>query len=345
MEAIASFPQTRHTWVAGILLYIGLVRWMRYRRSQEHEQLVANADSEAELLEANRRIVSDGIANLEFPLVHRISLELAIFRTYAIPSISKLLMNTKKFISKPGLRYDDTDLLIREIIDNPFPLDRSQTALKRLNAIHSHFPISNEDMLYVLSVFVFEPARCIGQFEWRALTETEKEALFRVWLHIGTGMGIRDIPSSRAKLEAFAVDYETKNMVYAPSNVSIANATIQLFLALAPAFLHDLVKKAVYCLMDERLRKACGYPDPIPWLQTAVLFVLWLRKMVIRYLSLPRPAFLNASRLQHDRPVQASARVCPRYHVYEKSYQSYVIADLGNAPHGKLAETTPVYKK
>ena len=68
--------------------------------------------------ELYRQTVSQ-MATLEFPLVYRLSLEFALFRTYAIPSISKRLAQTRVFATACGRRYDDTDLLLREVLENP----------------------------------------------------------------------------------------------------------------------------------------------------------------------------------------------------------------------------------
>jgi hypothetical protein len=46
-----------------------------------------------------------------------------------------------------------------------------------MNYIHSQYQkagkISNEDMLYTLSVFITEPIRWINDYEWRPMTDME----------------------------------------------------------------------------------------------------------------------------------------------------------------------------
>ena len=103
-------------------------------------------------------------------------------------------------------------------------------------------------------------------------------------------------PSSLAALEAWNRRYEERHMVYAASNVTIAEATMALFLSLVPACLHGLGRRVAYCLMDARLRQAVGYPDPAPLLRSALMTTLWLRQTVIRHLCLPRPQWRSARR-------------------------------------------------
>ncbi|MEX0704778.1 MAG: hypothetical protein WD069_21955 [Planctomycetales bacterium] len=45
------------------------------------------------------------------------SLEFALFRTYCVPSISGLLDRTGEFRARPQKRYDDTDLIVSELME------------------------------------------------------------------------------------------------------------------------------------------------------------------------------------------------------------------------------------
>ena len=72
-----------------------------------------------------------------------------------------------------GRRYVDTGVLIRDFTCSPFDSTRHATALARMNWLHSRYDISNDDMLYTLSVFVTCPQRWLERFEWRGLTELE----------------------------------------------------------------------------------------------------------------------------------------------------------------------------
>ena len=333
--------------------YLSLVQIIRYRRQQKSQSLFLQAccqDNSAdatilESAEASRTIVST-IGLWEFPLIYRKSLEFALFRTYAIPSISRLLANTKVFATACGKRYDDTDLLLCELTENPFASERSTVALQRINAIHGMYKdkISNDDMLYVLSVFIFEPVRWIQRGEWRRLTTEECEALFLAWKHIGTGMGIRNIPATFHDYEAWNIAYEQKHMKYAASNAIIGNATMDLLLSLAPSFCHPLARNVVYCLMDSRLRAAMGFPDPPTPLQRVVDCVLQLRAGCLRYLCLPR--LFSARRTPFAASSSSSLMLCPRFHIYERTYakDGYQTDALGTAPKGKLLQNCPRFK-
>ena len=70
-------------------------------------------------------------------------------------------------------RYADTGVLISDFTTYPFDSERRARALARMNFLHSHYAISNDDMLYTLSVFVVTPQRWIEKYEWRPLTDLE----------------------------------------------------------------------------------------------------------------------------------------------------------------------------
>lgn len=63
----------------------------------------------------------------ELPVLQRLALEFALLRTYGIPSISRLLQKTGEFERDAGKRYDDTDLLLVEIVSHPPGHERRET--------------------------------------------------------------------------------------------------------------------------------------------------------------------------------------------------------------------------
>jgi hypothetical protein len=155
-------------------------------------------------------------------------------------------------------------------------------------------------------------------------------------------MGIRDIPATLEEYENWNEAYEAKHMMYSPSNRVIADATVNLFLSLAPKFLHGFGHEVAYCLMDERLRRAMGFPIVVNQpLRTCLFALLKFRAWWIRYACLPR---LWSCRRTPWAPT-AQGKLCPRFHVYERTYpHGYETSKLGTAPAGKLMTTCPRWK-
>lgn len=221
----------------------------------------------------------------EFPWDIERALEFALFRTYAVPSISGLLDKTGEFARRPRKRYDDTELLLAEILENGFDSQRGRAALSRVNQMHGRFFIASGDFLYVLSTFVFEPIRWIDRFGWRALTQTEKLGIFHYYRELGRRMHIGEIPDQMSELECYNRDYEAQHFKYAETNRHIGSVTRDLLLRFyLPRFLMPLGRPVVHALMDEPLLQAMGFSRPPALLRRAVIAVLRLRKWMLKRL-------------------------------------------------------------
>src|SRR3954469_13294555 len=72
----------------------------------------------------------------EFPWDVVRALEVALMRTFCSPSVSGLLHRTGEFRRHGQKRYDDTALLIAEIMHHGYDSDRGQQAIAHMNKIH-----------------------------------------------------------------------------------------------------------------------------------------------------------------------------------------------------------------
>jgi hypothetical protein len=236
-------------------------------------------------------------ACVDFPWDTTRSLELALFRTYAVPRMTELLVSTGEFTRHAQKRYDDTVLILAELLESGYDSERGRAAQRIMNRLHGRYPICNDDFLYVLSTFVYEPIRWNARFGWRPLTEQEKAAGFHFWRVVGERMNIRAIPGSFEELERFNVEYERREFRYADSNRVIADATKALFRSWFPTLLGRLVDTAIYALLDEPALDAFGYPHSNLVMRRFVEGSLRLRARVVR--GLPRrrrPRLLTETR-------------------------------------------------
>jgi len=232
----------------------------------------------------------------EFPWDTTRSLELALFRTFAVPSIAELLDRTGEFDRAAQKRYDDTDLILSTIVEAGYESDLGKQAIRRMNRIHARFEISNEDFVYVLSSFVFEPIRWNTRFGWRPLIETEKLATFEFWREIGRRMAIRDVPEEYAELERFNDEYERERFARTEATERVGRATRDMFLSLVPGLPRRFGSQAIYALMDGRLLDAFGFAHPPRALRTAVESALRTRGRVVALLPPRRSPRLRTRR-------------------------------------------------
>lgn len=232
----------------------------------------------------------------DFPFDTTRALEFALYRTYCVPSISAILDSTGEFQHRAQKRYDDTDLILSEILEDGYDGERGRAALRRMNQIHGRYAISNEDMLYVLSTFVFEPARWIERFGWRRLTRREKLAAFYYWREVGRRMNIKDIPAAYEEFERYNVEYERDNFRYSDTNRRVGEATRDMFLDwFLPRFLHPLGRPFIYALMDEPLLRAFGFPMPSRAMRRVVEGTLKLRARALRFFPTRRTPRLRTT--------------------------------------------------
>src|SRR3954451_14080249 len=224
----------------------------------------------------------------EFPFDTTRALEFALYRTYCVPSISELLDRTGEFGRRAQKRYDDTDIIVSEMMEWGYDSPRGRTALRRMNQIHGRFSIANADFLYVLSTFVFEPIRWNARFGWRPLCDNERLAMFHFWREVGRRMNIREIPERYDEFEQFNRDYERTHFRFAESNQRVGVATRDLFLGWFPGPLRPLVRPVIYAMMDDPLIEAFGFPRPGRLARGAVEMSLWVRAAVLRWLPARR---------------------------------------------------------
>ncbi|GGP42093.1 oxygenase MpaB family protein [Saccharothrix coeruleofusca] len=220
----------------------------------------------------------------EFPWDYLRALEFALFRTYCVPSVSALLAATGEFERRPQKRYDDTALLMAELVDHGYDSARGKEALRVINRLHGRYDIAAADMRYVLSTFIYDPIEWISAYGWRDLTDHERQAAFHFYRAVGARMGIRGIPDSYEAFLAFKRDYEAEHFTYADSNRQIGQYTLDLFCSWYPAWTRPAVSLAVRSLLEPPMLAAVGFTPPPRWIGALTRLGLRIRARVVRHL-------------------------------------------------------------
>jgi ER-bound oxygenase mpaB/B'/Rubber oxygenase, catalytic domain len=204
------------------------------------------------------------VSAYDFPWDNLQALSFALFRTYAVPSIGRLLDRTGEFTTRVQKRYDDTGLLLEEVQRHGFGSDRGRSAVRRINRMHGMYDISNEDLRYVLATFVVVPKRWMDDFGFRALSPNEIEATTNYYLELGRRMAIKDLPEDFAGFELLLDDYEREHFAFDPGGRRVADSTLDLMTTFPPNKYAPkwLVKRFAYSVMDEPLARAFRYPVP-----------------------------------------------------------------------------------
>jgi len=220
----------------------------RYTRAHH----LARLDPVADRVEIGRALVQ-----YEFPWDMLRSLELALFRTFAVPSIGALLDRTSEFADHPQRRYDDTVLLLYHLwLDDT--AEQRRDAGEHLNFIHGHYRISNEDFRYTLSTFVVVPIRWLQRYGWRPLSTVEVDGWTNLMRDMGAAMRIEDMPETFDEFANLMDGYEAEHFRYTAANARVARATVDLMASWYPAPLRPLVRAATVALLHEHVARAVG---------------------------------------------------------------------------------------
>ncbi|CAM9589417.1 unnamed protein product [Scytosiphon promiscuus] len=268
--------------VAILVVYVAVIRLLRFRRVRGMKLSDVESDPSAVVRKTTL---------YEFPFTSQKAVEFLLIRSFGLPSASAVFFKSRSFVH-PGKRYDDTDLLLKEYLENNTQSARANTSVARVNAIHAVFAkeISNADMLYVLALFATMPAVWIDRLEWRRCTDIEKAAFLAHYQTYGERLGIVGGREWKTwdDARAFAQAYEAEYYQHSEAAEELFGQNMNLLLCSVPLFLKPFGRKAVTVLMDPPLLKAFGLPEaPLP-LKWFVNGVLSLRAMILLFLAPPR---------------------------------------------------------
>ncbi len=239
---------------------------------------------------------------IDFPFDTTRALEFALFRTFSVPRIGALLDKTGEFQRRAQKRYDDTDIIVSELMEHGYDSERGRAALRRMNQLHGRFTIANEDFLYVLSTFVYEPIRWNLRFGWRLLCEQERLAMFYFWREVGRRMNLKELPTDYRSFERYNVEYEQTQFCFTEANHRVGAATRELFASWFPRVTRPLVRRAIYALLDDPLIKAFGFPQPSRAMRRLVTSALKMRAYCLPWLPRRQRPLLRTEMRQRSYP-------------------------------------------
>jgi ER-bound oxygenase mpaB/B'/Rubber oxygenase, catalytic domain len=220
----------------------------------------------------------------EFPWDLMRAGELALYRTYAVPSIGGLLDRTGEFRTRTQKRYDDTVLLLGEVLEHGLDSERGRRALRVINRAHARYPIDPDDARYTLATLLVVPMRWIDRYGWRRVTEHERRAAYLYYRELGRRMGVRDWPASFEEVCAFLDEYEARHFAYCEGGARTATATRELFVSWFPRAVAPLTRAGVVALLDPPLVQAFGYAPAPAWVRAGADLALRTRARIVRFL-------------------------------------------------------------
>ncbi|KAK3368823.1 hypothetical protein B0T24DRAFT_595631 [Lasiosphaeria ovina] len=320
------FPSGAWAWAGSALaLYALLCALLRHRqqRAMESAHPFPTRASLASMTHVQAYEIHKWLGEQEFPSVFAGSIFFALFKTYSVPSISQLLAQTgeigrcgngRRDVEKTSKRAADTSVLLTNMVVARPESERAVQAVARTRFLHAAHRragrISDDDMLYTLSLFTLEPMRWVDEFEWRRLSAAERCAMAAFWKALGEDLDVpyRALPSSQAggwvdglhwleELDTWRREYAARHVVLHESNVALAAATLDIALFELPAALKPAGRHVVSILLGPEVRDAVGLPPPPAYYDTIFRVTVAVRKFVVRHLCLPRPHWLRMRHL------------------------------------------------
>ncbi|MEE1823521.1 oxygenase MpaB family protein [Streptomyces sp. BE20] len=228
----------------------------------------------------------------EFPWDTVQSLSFALYRTYAVPGIGRLLAETGEFTGRTQKRYNDTTLILEAVLEHGFDSTQGREAIRRMNQMHRRYDISDADFLYVLATFVVIPKRWLDDYGWRRYSPHERRAATNYFRELGRHMGLPGIPETFEEFEQLLDDYERAHFAFDPGGRAVSDSTLGLMASWYPVPLRPSMRLSSICLLDDPLREAFGYPAPPAALRRAVRTGMWLRGRAVRLLPPRRRPYL-----------------------------------------------------
>jgi ER-bound oxygenase mpaB/B'/Rubber oxygenase, catalytic domain len=236
----------------------------------------------------------------EFPWDYNQGTGIAFLRDYGIPTIAALLNETAEFERHGVKRYDDTLLVGEEATVEGIDSQRGRATLRRLNRIHGHYDIPNDEFQYVLATTIVGPVEWIRAYGWRDLEPVELQALAGLTTRFGEMMGIKGLPTTYDGYLTLLREYEAERFEPGEANTRLTEATVRVARELAPWPLKPFVLRMTIALMDEPLRVALGMPRQPAWLVAAVRRGLRLRGLALRLAPPRRTAYHHRPRTYPD---------------------------------------------
>lgn len=203
-----------------------------------------------------------GVVMHEFPWDMEQALSFALFRTYAVPGIGRLLAATGEFTGQVQKRYDDTVLLLEPPTRLGFDHPEARAAIRRINQMHHAYDIPEHEMRYVLSTFVVVPKRWLDAYGKRPLSPNELAASVEYYRTLGRHMGIGDLPTTYADFARLMDTYEAAHFAYDEGGRAVADSTLALMATFHPRAVGWAMNTFGRSFMDDALLAALQYAPP-----------------------------------------------------------------------------------
>jgi hypothetical protein len=186
-------------------------------------------------------------------------------RQVAVPGIARVVYRGGggENLRDVARRTDDTLALFGAFFRHGHSSPEGRAAIARMEEIHSHFAITDEQKLYTLATLIFEAERIGSHLGFAAFTAGQREASWRFWREVGEQMPLTGLPASGEDLRRWMLAYEQENWAYSDGGRRVVECffedwTTRWF----PRRARRLGRKILLALMEDDLRAALHLETP-----------------------------------------------------------------------------------
>ncbi len=222
---------------------------------------------------------ADEVARLSLVVLHgNAALTYALFtvafmKQVAVPTMARILhrRGTGDIVRFPVRRNDDTIVFFGQLLDHGPDSETGAAWIERLNEIHAHFPIRNDDSLYTLATLALDPHALTSSLGRSPFTPVELDAHWHFWRAVARRQHLTDIPETRHGLATWAAAYERAEYAASPEGRAVTDALVDAFAErVLPRPLRPLAIDIISTVSPPALREVHGMPDPHPVVRRAV---------------------------------------------------------------------------
>ncbi|MFC0842143.1 oxygenase MpaB family protein [Streptomyces noboritoensis] len=219
----------------------------------------------------------------EFPWDYNTGYSFAFVTDFVIPTVTHELASTGQFAHHSMKRYDDTMLFPFDAHRHGLESGEGRATIRKLNKIHSHYGISNQDYLHILAGHLVCAVDWINAYGWRPLCDNEVRALVLTHRRLGQLMGIKDIPETYEQFKRWIDNDIEERGRWHYANSTMVGYVLGIIAGLCPPGTRALSTRAIVSLIDEPVRVMLDQPKMPAWFTAAVRWGLCSRGRALRF--------------------------------------------------------------
>jgi hypothetical protein len=186
-------------------------------------------------------------------------------RQVAVPGIARVVYRGGggENLRDVARRTDDTLTLFGAFFHHGHSSPEGRVAITRMEEIHSHFAITDEQKRYTLATLIFEAERIGSHLGFAPFTAGQREASWRFWRGVAEQMPLIGLPASGEDLRRWMLTYERENWGYSDGGRRVVECffedwTTRWF----PCRARGLGREILLALMEDDLRAALHLEAP-----------------------------------------------------------------------------------